>query len=444
MPPYTPRLIESQARAALDAGKILVLIGARQTGKSTLTQTLIASLPDHEKLLLNLDNPFLRDRLVREEGALVRAMERKADRPWNAVERFTLIVDEAQRAPALFEILKDLYDRERSRLRLIVTGSSALAIHDPVAESFAGRARILSVHAFTLSEGLANLQGRPPDSDVLAPLVSRLVSGHFTEEDFNALITRARWNEQARREFTHTRLRYPLYPEPCASDEPEIWLRDYLATYLEKDIQSLAAVGNVALFRSCLRQVAARTGSPFKWEPAAQEIGTTSVTLRKYVGLMEQTFNLIRLGAFAVNPVSRIVHAPKLYLAEAGLLWALRDFEDLRLLEASGMLGTYMELLAISEMAKWCSLEKTAPELRSWTKAGETEVDLVISNRGYHIPFEIKTGENFNPRWLRGFDAFEADHRALKLKIPYRVILHMGEPAMPDARSFLLPLWMLA
>ena len=101
MPSYTPRLIQPLAQRALDAGKILVLIGARQTGKSTLTSALTDGVPEHQKLSLNLDDPFLRDRLVREEGAVVRAMEEKADRPWKAVERFTLVVDEAQRARAL-------------------------------------------------------------------------------------------------------------------------------------------------------------------------------------------------------------------------------------------------------------------------------------------------------------------------------------------------------
>jgi predicted AAA+ superfamily ATPase len=440
---YTPRLLEPPCRAALDARKILVLIGARQTGKSTLASALLADVAEEQKLLLNLDDPFLRDRLVAEEGALMAAIERKAGRPWGAVERFHLVVDEAQRAPALFPILKALHDRERQRLSLIVTGSSALGIHDPVAESFAGRARILVLHPFTLSEGFAHSRGGEGDGGPLAPLLARLLEGSFSVEDFTAIVERSRWSADARRAYARAHLRHPLFPEPSASDRPELWVRDYLSTYIEKDVQSLASVGNVTLFRACLRQVAARTGSPFKWEPAAQEVGTTSVTLRKYAGLMEQTYNLQRVEAFAANPVARIIKAPKLYLSDPGLLWGLRGFEDLRLLEASGMLGAYMELAVVGEIAKWCSLEPTAPELRFWSKTAVSEVDLVVSNRGFHIPFEIKLGERFQPRWLRGLDAFEGDHAGLGLAIPYRVIVHCGEPAQIDARTFLLPLWCL-
>jgi uncharacterized protein len=203
-------------------------------------------------------------------------------------------------------------------------------------------------------------------------------------------------------------------------------------------------LGNQSLFRAAIRQLAARTGSTIKWETAAQEIGTTSVTLRKYVGLMQQTFNLVRLEAFAVNPVQRVIKAPKLYLADNGLTWGLRGFEDLRLLEASGMLGNYAEQLAIVEIAKWCSLEPTAPELRFWTKTAVSEVDLVVSNRGYHIPFEIKLSRTFNPRWLRGLDAFEAEHRKLGMEMPYRIVLYFGEPARPDRRTFVVPIWGLA
>jgi len=443
MTTYTPRLIEPLCREALEQRKILVLVGARQTGKSTLARALVAPVPEAGKLVLDLDDPFLRDRLAQEEGAVVRAIERQAGRPWSAVERFHLVVDEAQRAPGLFEILKSLHDRHRDRLSLIITGSSALGIHDPVAESFAGRARILVLHPFTLCEGFAHARGESPGGSILPEAMSRLLCGRWTSDDFAAVVERARWDEEERRACASAHLRFPLFPEPSSSAQPEIWIRDYLATYLEKDVQSLAAVGNVALFRACLRQVAARTGSPFKWEPAAQEVGTTSVTLRKYVGLMEQTFSLLRLEPFAVNPVKRIVKAPKLYFTDPGLVWGLRGFEDLRLLEATGMLGSYMELAVIDELAKYCALEPTAPQLRFWTKTAVSEVDLVVSNRGYHVPFEIKLGERFQPRWLRGLDAFEADHAGVGVEIPYRVVVHLGEPAEIDGRTWLVPLWCL-
>jgi predicted AAA+ superfamily ATPase len=444
MTTYTNRQVEGNCRRALDEGKILVLIGARQTGKSTLARELLRQVPEHEKLFLNLDDPFLRDRLVQTEGSLIRAIEEKAGRPWSAVERFNLVIDEAQKAPALFEIIKALFDAEARRLRIVLTGSSALAIHNPVAETLAGRARIQTVLPFSLAEGFANANGSDTGDEELPEIISRLLRGQLSTKDFNRLVERARWNAAARRQWVENHIRFPLFPEPASDSEPEMWLRDYLATYLEKDVQSLTAIGNVALFRSCIRQVAARTGTTMKWETAAQEVGTTSVTLRKYIGLMEQTFNLIRLAPFTANPVKRVIKAPKLYLVDCGLLWALRGFEDHTLLEASGMLGAYMELAAVVEIAKWCALEPTAPGLRFWSKTAVSEVDIVVSNRGFHIPFEIKLSRTYSRRWLRGLDAFEADHRALSLTIPYRIIIHLGEPERPDERTFVLPLWLLA
>ena len=440
---YTRRCIEKACRKTLGEGKILVLIGARQTGKSTLSRELLKEIPEVEKLTLNLDDPFLRDRLVQTENSLIRSIEEKAQKPWSDIDRFFLLIDEAQKAPELFERVKALHDAEQERIALILTGSSALEIHDPVAETLAGRARIFHLFPFTLSEGFAHQQGEHP-SDSHAEMISRLLCGRFGGGDFEALVNRARRDSSQRRSWVEKQLRFPLFPEPSLSDQPEQWLRDYLATYLEKDIQSLAALGNAALFRAAIRQIAARVGSTIKWETAAQQLGTTSVTLRKYVGLMEQTFNLIRLSPFAANPVKRVVHAPKLYLIDGGLLWGLRGFEDLRLLQASGMLGVYAEQAAIVEIAKWCSMEPTAPELRFWSKTAVSEVDLVVSNRGYHIPFEIKLGQNFDPQWLRGLNAFEEDHRALDLQIPYRIVVHQGEPSRPDDRTYAIPLWMFA
>lgn len=440
---YTKRLIDNSARRALDDGKILVLVGARQTGKSTSARELLKNIREQRKLILNLDDPFLRDRLVTEEGALIRLMEEKANIAWDDVDQFHLLVDEAQKAPALFEILKFHYDSNPEKLRIIITGSSALAIHDPVAETLAGRARILTLPPFTLCEGFSGVSAVDSTADELKELMSRLLSGRFDDEGFDTLVRRGRRASGERRRWVDTHLLNPLFPEPSTSPSPEAWIRDYLATYLEKDVQSMASIGNVALFRACIRQLAARVGTTLKWETAAQQVGTTSVTLRKYVGLMEQTFNLVRLAPFSVNPVKRIIKAPKFHLIDNGLLWGLRGFEDRRLLQASGMLGAYFESLAIGEITKWCVQEPSAPELRFWRKTAVSEVDLVVSNRGYHIPFEFKLGRHFHHTWLRGLNAFETDHQAVDLPIPYRVIIHMGEPARPDENTYVLPLWML-
>jgi predicted AAA+ superfamily ATPase len=300
------------------------------------------------------------------------------------------------------------------------------------------------VHPFTLAEAFARSCGADPTRDPLADLMSRLLSGRFVPADHAALTERCRWHSADRQRLAAAHLCHPLFPEPCLESEPEEWLTDYLATYLEKDVRSLASVGNVDLFRACVRQFAARTGSPIKWEAMAQEIGTTSVTLRRYAGLMDQTLILRRLVPFGVNPVKRVIRAPKVYFLDPGLLWALRGFEDRKLLEASGMLGVFMELLAVAEIAKWCSLEPTGPELRFWSKTAVSEIDLIVSNRGFHIPIEIKLGRVTDRRWLRAFEAFEADHRALGLCVPYRIILYRGEPERLDERTYAIPIWALA
>lgn len=441
---YTHRLLEGRCKKALSEHKIVVIVGARQTGKSTLVRHLLDSVPPDGRLFLNLDDPFLRDRLVTTEGALVRAIEDQARRPWARLERFVLVLDEAQKAPGLFDTVKALYDSDPKRLGLVITGSSALQIHDPVAESFAGRARLVHLHPFTLSEGFAHVHGADPTDDLLPGRSSSLLGGTFDRDDFDWIAERCRFDGPERRRFVEAHFLHPLYPEPCGRPDPEEWITDYLATYVEKDVQSLAGVGNVGLFRACIRQVAARSGNPVKWETMAQEIGTSSVTFRKYVGLMEQTYSVMRLPPFTANPVKRVTRAPKAYVPDPGILWGLRGFEDSRLLEASGMLGTYFESLAVSEIAKWCSLEPTAPQLFFWSKTAVSEVDLVVANRGYHIPFEFKLSRRFTQNDLRGLDAFEADHRGLRIAIPYRVLLYLGDPVMPDPRTYVLPLWAFA
>lgn len=439
---YTPRLLEAQCRQALADRKVLVLLGARQTGKTTLVRHLVDGVDERRRLFLNMDDAFLRDRLCTTEGLLLRTIEEQAGVPLHAISsQFFLVVDEAQKAPRLFEQIKALVDAHRERLAVVLTGSSVLELHDPVAESLAGRARILHLHPFTLHEAFTHTYPSLGTPESPAPLLASLLSGRFDEQTFRALEERCRWHSREKRAFVRSVLTHPLFPEPASQVGPEAWIRDYLSTYFEKDIQALSAVGNVALFRACLRQLAAHCGNPLKWETAAQQVGTTSVTLRKYAGLMQQTLNLIALSAFAVNPVVRVTRAPKLYLADQGLLWGLRGYEDLPLLEATGMLGIYMESAVVAELAKWAALESTSPELRFWSKTSVSEVDVVLSNRGFHIPIEIKLSDQFERSWLRGLDAFDADHQRLGLVIPYRIVVYQGEPARLDARTFALPWW---
>ncbi len=141
-----------------------------------------------QKLFLNLDDPFLRDRLESAEVSLVSLIEEKAGRPFDAIELFHLVLDEAQKAPKLFEVVKALYDAHKSRLRILLTGSSALGIHDPVAETMAGRVRIYEIPPFHLSEAFAHARGQNPTTGPLPSLMSRLLRGQFTSEDFAALV----------------------------------------------------------------------------------------------------------------------------------------------------------------------------------------------------------------------------------------------------------------
>ena len=113
------------------------------------------------------------------------------------------------------------------------------------------------------------------------------------------------------------------------------------------------------------------------------------------------------------------------------------DFQNL-------VLGAYAEPPSSTKSPAGVRSNPTTPELRFWAKTAASEVDLVVSNRGYHIPFEIKLGATFNPRWLHGLDAFDRDHRHLGVEVPYCFIVHSGEPEVVDERTFAMPLWLLA
>jgi len=432
---YTPRHIEVGCRRALNEGNAVFLVGPPRSGKSTLADAVLKDIPLNQKIVLDFNDSTVVHSLLGQES-LTSLIEKRAGQSLGSFEILYLELHAVERVSWRHEEIKSLYADHKDRLRILAT--SHLRVDFTLARSFPGRVRIYEISPFLLSEAFAHVRGENPSAAELPGLMSKLMCGQFTPDDFRLLLERAAVSSEARRSFLNRHLICPLFPESCSEKEPEEWLRNYLRAHLEFH----SSLVNTSNFRNAIRLFATRVGMLFRFETAAEDLGTTSTTLRKYVGLLEQTNNLLQIEPFAIN-AARASRFTKLYFRDNGILWALRGYEDERLRGDPGILQSYVEEAAIVEFAKWCNLEPTSPELRYWHKSELSKVDLVISNRGYHIPIEIKLDKTYTSSWLRGLDAFEEDHRRFGLEIPYRLICHFGEPRQIDARTYALPLWHL-
>lgn len=373
---YLPRFASGLLERALEAAPVVVLMGARQTGKSTLVQTESALAG---RLYLTLDDIEVRERARMAARDLVGSAPR-------------LTIDEVQREPDLLLAVKRAVDEDRPRRngRFVLTGSANLLLMRRVSETLAGRATYVNLWPLTRRERLGH--GTPGVwSKLLAAPVTEWLdlveSGHETPVD---------WREE---------VRISGYPTPATElegDARPLWFGGYLSTYLERDLQDLAAIDNLVDFRRLIRAASFRLGGLVNQAEIGRDIGMPRPTVQRYLNLLETSFQLVRLAPFAVNRTKRLVKSPRLYWSDpAFALW---------LSGAESPSGAYLENLILADLLVWRDGQVPAPEILFWRTTAGREVDFVVESRNRLLPIEVKATTTPTFADIRGLQTFRDEY----------------------------------
>ncbi|HWR57310.1 MAG TPA: DUF4143 domain-containing protein, partial [Thermodesulfovibrionales bacterium] len=213
--------------------------------------------------------------------------------------------------------------------------------------------------------------------------------------------------------------------------------------YIEKDMRSVKDIGNIEGYRRVVAQLSARAGSLLEYARLGSDAGVNQITARKYVTVWQESLIGLLLSPFFLNVSTRIKKSKKVYFLDNGLIWALSDFREKKLIEASGETGHYFENLVITDFIKrGANLEKP-PAFYFWQKSSAAEIDLVISSRGATIPVEIKYSSVWDKRYLHAIDMFKEKHKGKGLRIPFSLIIYKGDFMAPREDVFCLPAWTL-
>lgn len=376
-PPYRPRLVSTALSAGLDTFPVVVLTGARQSGKSTLAQEgdAFAGRP-----YLTLD-----DLSVRQQAALA---------PYDLLQRFpTMTLDEVQREPDLLLAVKSLVDQDRPRRRgrFLLTGSANLLLMNAVADSLAGRAAYRTLHPLTRREQLG-LGRAGLWSELLAEDVERwpslLAEDAAPAEDWTALARRGG---------------FPVPALELPSDTARAtWFEGYVRTYLERDLRDLSNVQSLPDFRRLMRAAALRTGALLNAAELGRDVGLPASTVQRHLGLLETSHLLTRFESYSVNRTKRLIKAPKLYWADAGLALHLGGGEPT---------GAHLENLVITDLLAWADAQPgPRPQILHWRTASGQEVDVVVEDRDRLLAIEIKSTTRPTMRDARHLRAFREEY----------------------------------
>lgn len=375
---YLPRVASRPLERALAASPVVVLMGARQTGKSTLVQSE-PFLDD--RLYLTLDDLGVGERARMSPDDLVRSAD------W-------IILDEVQREPDLLLAVKRAVDEDRPRKngRFVLTGSANLLLMHRVSESLAGRATYVNLWPLTRRERMG--EGR---AGIWSEFFSASVS-KWPELVASRPAVPASWQDEVRRGG---------YPTPAmelpSDDACVLWFDGYLRTYLERDLQTVATISNLVDFRRLMRVACLRLGTVVNQTGLGRDTQIPRATVQRYLNLLEASFQLVRVEAYALSRTKRLVKSPKLYWSDPGLA--------LRLGGAEIASGAHLENLVLSDLLVWRDSQIPAPEVLFWRTATDLEVDFVLETRGGLLPVEVKAAASPGFADIRGLRAFRQEYR---------------------------------
>jgi hypothetical protein len=378
-----PRLMGRTVEEALTQFPVVVLTGARQTGKSTLVQHLPSSARRLYRTLDDLD-----------------VLARAAQAPEALVEEADVVtLDEVQRAPRLLLSIKRAVDKDRRRGRFLLTGSANLFLLRTVSESLAGRAAYLTLLPMTEREKSGTADPGP---------WRRLLDARTTRELAAALgppTTATAWPDRVLVGG------YPAAVLARSAAERTRWFEGYVRTYLERDLQGVAAISALVAFRRLMGLAAMRLGQIVNQSELGRDAGLSQPTVHRYLNLLEVSYQIVRLPAFGRTRAHRLIKSPKLYWGDVGLAAYLLGLADPTDVRSDRQAGALVENLVLAQILAWREVELPRPLISYWRTAAGAEVDFVLESPKTLLPIEVKLGARVRPDDCRSIDVFLDEHR---------------------------------
>jgi predicted AAA+ superfamily ATPase len=392
-----PRHLTDHVQVALEDTRVVVVLGARQVGKSTLVEQISDREPPRPIISLD-DDATLR-------GAL--------DDPTGFVADLgtPIAIDEVQRAPNLLLAIKRSVDVDKRPGRFLLTGSANILTAPTIADALTGRTEFLRLWPFSQAE----LRSTPPRfiGSLFAGDPPRIYEASSGRHAYVEMLVAGGFPEAIRR----------------SGARRASFFDSYLDSVLERDLASLARVNDWANVRMLVTAIAATTGSVVSLDGLARGLGIAANTIRTYLALLETLFLVHRLPAWHSNRLHRLVKAPKLHIVDSGLLAHLLDADPDRILDDGAIAGALVETFAVMEVVRQAAVDLDPPRLYHLRDRDRHEVDLVLERRdGSVVGIEIKASASSGASDFRGLRLMR---ERLGERFAFGALLYTGPGTVP-------------
>lgn len=372
---YRPRLLETALRRRTSRGKVRLLFGARQTGKSSLLRALFPA----EAVAINLQDPRERLRYERTPGTLARELEARPEK------RLVVCIDEIQKVPALLDNVQYLYDRQPARFEFFITGSSARRLRAGAANLLPGRA-----HSYRLFPVIDPERSGAQASSVLPSLEAMPAgSSGFPAASIEDLLV---WGSLP-----------GVTSEPVARRAST--LATYAEVYLEEEIRREALVRDVGAFARFLALAALESGRTMNLTALSQESGVPVATIRNFYQVLVDTFVGYWIYPYGRSGRKQILATPRFAFFDLGVRNAAAELPLSRdlLKTEKGALFEHWVLLELVARAAYLG---RGHRVCFWRTRHGAEVDAIVLTPWRDIPVEVKWTENPRPTDARHIELF--------------------------------------
>lgn len=391
-----PRRAESLVGAALEDTRVVLVNGARQSGKSTLVR-LVAKGRDAQ--WRELDTALIRQAAMEDPDGFV-------DEPG------LMVIDEIQRVPGLLLSIKAQVDVDPRPGRYLLTGSARVLGLRPLPDTLVGRMETIELWPFSQGE----IDGAP-DGFIDA------VFTHGADLRHGSSIPRAEYAERL------VRGGFPAAVARTNDRRRRAFFSSYVGDLITRDVQQLSEIERTSDMRSLVRMLAARSGQLLSIAGLGNELGLGATTVKKYVALLEEVYLIKRIPAWSRNVSRRATTASKLVFVDSGVAAHQLGVDARGLLRPRGQFGPLLEGFVLSDLARQLTWADEDVELFHYRTRDQVEVDAVLENRrGEVVAIEVKAASTVGPHDFRGLR-----HLADRLGDDFvaGIVLHTGQQTLP-------------
>jgi hypothetical protein len=365
-----PRFAEPRLTEALDDSPIVLIHGPRQCGKTTLAQ-IVGKRKGYA--YVNLDDDVLSAAAQADPVGFVGDLPERA------------ILDEVQRIPEIFSVLKVAVDRNRIAGRFILTGSANVLLLPKLSDSLAGRMEILRLHPLAQCE----LVRRIPE------FLRSLFAGRF----------RVRQTDRLAGQLAEKIVAggYPAALARSAGRRRAAWYRDYLDALVQRDVRDLARISSLDVMPRLLTLAASQTSRLLNVADLASPFQVSRPTIRDYITLLERVFLVDSLPPWHSNRLSRLIKTPKLHVGDTGLACSLLGIDAPGLIADRPLLGRLLETFVFQELRRQASWHDEPLTFYHYRDKDGAEVDIVIEQGSRALAgVEIKASATVTAADFRG------------------------------------------